>query len=261
LDLKISKVLVDSGRGDNRISLLVEKEQAEVKRTYLLKQFGKANHYVNELSALMRLSQESSEDIVKAICLWRDPSDRQRPGIVLEYLQGWESSMDYAKRIEVTNDDIRAIGSRLWDALSRMHNSGLLHADLKPDNVMVDPRTGALKIIDFGFSVPFHRVQHGGRGNPRYSGPEIAGLVQGPINEAADLWSYALTVAGWFICKDGKNPCSPIRIDHNGDYKFVDPSRLATLPEDVRQILHALTTQDPLKRKAIGKSIQPFLTF
>lgn len=41
---------------------------------------------------------------------------------------------------------------RMTDAVNVVHQNGIIHLDIKPDNMMMDPKTGEIKLIDFGTS-------------------------------------------------------------------------------------------------------------
>lgn len=65
------------------------------------------------------------------------------------------------------------IATRLATAVARMHRCGVAHSDLSPNNIMVDPLTGALNLIDLdGLVVPgFLPPQV--LGTPDYMAPEV----------------------------------------------------------------------------------------
>lgn len=73
----------------------------------------------------------------------------------------------------------------LADALAACHDAGVHHGDIKPDNVLYDPDSERLTIIDFGLA--------GGQGGtPRYASPERPGAG---ATAAADV--YAIGLIGW----------------------------------------------------------------
>lgn len=70
-------------------------------------------------------------------------------------------------------------------ALSYIHSNEYIHADLKPDNIIVTP-TGKVKMIDFGFAAPVGTKMKGVKGTTGYLAPEQAG---GRLQPATDVYN------------------------------------------------------------------------
>jgi predicted Ser/Thr protein kinase len=116
--------------------------------------------------------------------------------LVMEYLQG----QPLATVVDTGGalDDIAA--GRLWatmaGALSAAHDKGVLHRDVKPSNVILDP-AGLAHLIDFGIarSKGDSTMTATGMmiGTPDYVAPETAaGAAASP---ASDAWQLAATVS------------------------------------------------------------------
>uniref|UniRef100_A0A3Q2UYH2 Homeodomain-interacting protein kinase 2-like n=1 Tax=Haplochromis burtoni TaxID=8153 RepID=A0A3Q2UYH2_HAPBU len=91
-------------------------------------------------------------------------------------------------------DQFRPILGQLTNALSHLGSLGIVHADLKPGNIMVVNRYESpvkVKLIDFGLACPASAVMPGDRvGTVGYSAPEV--MVGLPYNKACDMWSLGL---------------------------------------------------------------------
>lgn len=75
--------------------------------------------------------------------------------------------------------------------MKHIHNSGYIHLDLKPANVLV-AADGVLKIADFGLATPWP-AEHGidGEGDREYIGPEI---LMGRYDKPADIFALGLII-------------------------------------------------------------------
>ncbi|MBO0840381.1 MAG: serine/threonine protein kinase, partial [Sciscionella sp.] len=117
-------------------------------------------------------------------------------GIVMEYIEG--PSLSQQVRGKGRLDDVAA--ARLWStmagALDAAHAKGVLHRDVKPSNVLIDPE-GAPHLIDFGIarSKGDSTLTATGMmmGTPDFLAPETA--TGKPATPASDAWQLAATVS------------------------------------------------------------------
>jgi serine/threonine protein kinase len=128
--------------------------------------------------------------------------DQQHYFIVMEYLDG-ESLEQVIKRYKPKGLSFNAALKLLQpiaDALSYAHRSGIVHADLKPANIMVN-RDGLVKILDFGVAQKLQLnydiyaadiQQTGGQLSgytPAYASPQL--LADNPPTVSDDVFSFA----------------------------------------------------------------------
>uniref|UniRef100_A0A8C3AJI2 Protein kinase domain-containing protein n=1 Tax=Cyclopterus lumpus TaxID=8103 RepID=A0A8C3AJI2_CYCLU len=105
------------------------------------------------------------------------------------------------RRAPLTPKEIRPIARQLLVAFEALKSIGLIHTDLKPDNVMFvnhKDEPFKVKLIDFGLAMPASEVKTGMIMQPcGYRAPEVnLGL---PICEAIDMWGLGCTLAFLFF--------------------------------------------------------------
>jgi hypothetical protein len=123
-------------------------------------------------------------------------SDVDGLGLVMEYIEGQQLADSVHAGGILT--DVQA--ARLWvtmaGALSAAHAKGVLHRDVKPANVIVDPN-GMAHLIDFGIarSKGDSTLTAAGMmvGTPDFLAPETAS--GSPATPASDAWQLAATVS------------------------------------------------------------------
>ncbi|XP_034532443.1 uncharacterized protein LOC117807313 isoform X2 [Notolabrus celidotus] len=95
---------------------------------------------------------------------------------------------------------IRPMAQQLLVALDALKDLGILHTDIKPDNVMLvsDSPPIRVKLIDFGLATPVSGLKHGQICQPiGYRAPEVfLGL---PFNEAIDVWGLGCLLACLYL--------------------------------------------------------------
>ena len=122
--------------------------------------------------------------------------------LAIEWATG-EILEKYAKRQgPLPVDEVCAIVRQIADAVHAAHAVGIVHRDLKPDNVMYDPATRLVKLLDFGIATdtdiaPEQRLTRAGFfvGTLMYVAPEaLSGELVGPLAD-----QYSLATIAYFL--------------------------------------------------------------
>lgn len=67
--------------------------------------------------------------------------------VVMELMEGIPLRTYILRGLRLTEEDVRVVGLLLLKAVKVLHNAGLLHLDISPDNIMI---ADTIKLIDFG---------------------------------------------------------------------------------------------------------------
>ena len=118
-----------------------------------------------------------------------------RPCLVMEYVPARSLSSVLAERGTLPPVEVARIGQQVAAALAAAHAAGIVHRDVKPDNVLLTEDGGA-KITDFGISRAVGDGSVTGPGivvgTPAYLAPEIA--AGGAATYASDVFSLGATL-------------------------------------------------------------------
>ncbi|WP_170323722.1 serine/threonine-protein kinase [Cryptosporangium phraense] len=136
-------------------------------------------------------------------------------------------------------------GLAIADALAAVHQRGLLHRDVRPENVLYT-NDGILKLVGFGTVSDGASLVSAASGTPAYTAPErIQGFRIGP---ATDVYSLGVVLYELF---SGKLPFSrdlPLSalLHHHVN---VPPPRLLTVPRSLSAVLDQSLSKDPNDRQ------------
>jgi serine/threonine-protein kinase len=121
---------------------------------------------------------------------------------VMDYLEGRTLAHEVASRRPMEVERALYIGAQLAEALGAVHEQGVLHRDLKPDNIMLVPRDGDpdyVMLLDFGLAKFLGEAAQGPKltaegmilGTPQYMSPEAA-EGKGGVDHRADQYSVGV---------------------------------------------------------------------
>ena len=112
------------------------------------------------------------------VCKMFDLSEEEEtPYITMEYVKGEDLKSFIRKKEKLKEEEVIVIAKQVCEGLAEAHRLGVVHRDLKPQNIMID-KDGDTKVMDFGIarSVEAPGVTQSGVmiGTPDYMSPEQA---------------------------------------------------------------------------------------
>ena len=166
---------------------------------------------------------------------------------VMPLYQGELLETRMARRPAVGLEEGRNIAVKLARGVAALHRVGVVHRDIKPDNVILESE-GSLKLIDFGVvRVPGQEVSEPRDipGTPAYMAPEM--FDGEPGNEATDIYALGVTIFRTFA---GEFPYG--NVDATSPPRRDRPTPLSTLRPDlpawVQAVLSRAIAADPAER-------------
>ena len=123
--------------------------------------------------------------------------------IIMDYLNHGSLLAQINNNIGLGEDYSRLLFAQLLDGLEAIHNSNLVHRDIKLDNIMISGDDYTLKYIDFGFATEkSNGFLTTFLGTPNYAAPELH-LKQPYLGVSEDIFSLGVTL---FILVTGHLP-------------------------------------------------------
>src|SRR5262245_60170514 len=107
--------------------------------------------------------------------------------LLTEYVRG--KTLDTAPKLSVPQ--LVRVFLQVAGGMVYMHKKGVLHADLKPNNIMLS-RTGEVKIIDYGLAWIRGKAKARLQGTPEYMAPETA--KEKRVSEQTDIYNLGATM-------------------------------------------------------------------
>ena len=185
-----------------------------------------------------------------------------RPYIVMQFVEG-ETLADQLRRGPLDPRAALALAADIADALRAAHAQGVIHRDLKPQNVIMTP-SGRPKLVDFGIAHILQKTTaaigedeetHTNLtgpdqvvGTPGYMSPEQ--LQHRPVDARSDLFSLGAVL---FQCLTGRAAfAGRSSIEIGGQVLLSEPPRVSSLRPELTarhdDIVSRLLAKDPSSR-------------
>ena len=173
--------------------------------------------------------------------------------LVMEYVDG--ETLRQRLRRPMTMGEFLPVALQCTEALAAAHELGVLHLDLKPENIMLT-RTGDVKILDFGLARHVPRADSAttdqvtekvGR-TPAYASPEV--LLEKEPDPRSDIFSLGVV---FYEMLAGSNPFRADSIFQTSRRILEEnppPLRSvnSAVPQDLENIITKMLAKDPVKR-------------
>jgi serine/threonine-protein kinase len=183
---------------------------------------------------------------------------------VMGYVDGESVAARIKRRGQLPVEEVRRIMKETADALSAAHGLGVVHRDIKPDNILLEGTRGRVMVTDFGIAKALSQTSGAtltgagvAIGTPSFMSPEQA-AGEKEIDGRTDLYSlgivafqmltgelpfYAPTVAG-ILMKQITEPAADVR------------TRRPDAPEDLALAVSRCLEKDPQNRWPTADSLR-----
>lgn len=169
-------------------------------------------------------------------------------------LKEWLSSRSHTGNTTIQISRFLNLAIQLTTALAHVHDARVIHMDINPTNVVFNPSTEVLKLIDFGLSTTLSReASLAGKslvGTLQYLSPEQTGRMNRTIDYRTDMYSLGVTFYELLTGQPPFNSNDPLQLIHYHMAKIPDaPSMVdSRIPEVFSDIVMKLIAKSPEER-------------
>jgi eukaryotic-like serine/threonine-protein kinase len=260
-------IVSELGRGGMGVVYLAEHRHlgrpAAIK--FLLRELSESAELLNRFFTEARAASLIEHDgIVRVFDCDVHPSGNAY--IVMEYLDGQTLRRYLHGRGPLPVPEAAAIMLRVADALTAAHAKGIVHRDIKPDNIFVLARPpGAIKIVDFGIAklspaaqkIPSATMSGIMLGTPLYMSPEQA-KGAGNVDDRTDVYSLGCIL---YEMLNGRPPflqrsAAELMMAHMAQ---TPPPLDGSFPAPLRMLVKGMLAKSPEERPALREEVIPIL--
>ncbi len=171
--------------------------------------------------------------------------------ITMEYVQGEDLKSMIRMMGQLSPGQIVSIGKQVCDGLAEAHSLGVVHRDLKPQNIMID-KGGNAKIMDFGIARSIREKGITGAsvmiGTPEYMSPEQAEAKE--VDQRSDIYSLGIILyemATGRVPFEGETALS-VAMKHKGEVPKNPKQFNPNIPNDLSSVILICLEKDKAKR-------------
>src|SRR6266404_1331890 len=125
---------------------------------------------------------------------------RERDGTVLVLEDPGGQPLDRVLGVPMETGELLRLAIRIAAALGKAHQRGLVHKDVKPANILVNPDSGEVRLTGFGLASRLARERQRPEppesiaGTLAYMAPEQTGRMNRSIDSRSDLYALGVTL-------------------------------------------------------------------
>lgn len=156
---------------------------------------------------------------------------------------------------------IAEVAASVADALEYTHTSGMVHRDIKPQNILIQ-KDGRVQIVDFGLvrDESLGAITQTGElaGTPHYMSPEQAKLQRAKVDHRTDIYSLGVVLYEMATLKrpfEGKTSADVLSKIQTGEPR-APRSLNPTLPRDLQTICQKAMAKEPDARYASAAALR-----
>ena len=175
--------------------------------------------------------------------------------LVMEYVEASNLKLLFARNDPVLLENVANILIDMAVGLEHVHDSGFMHLDFKPENVLVT-RNAGVRLVDFDLAQPKPekpQKMSDNPGTPAYMAPEQ--LLRQPIDHRVDIFAYGVTAYELLTGRKpfaGDTPDEILRKELDRSSDFVAPRELnPDIPAALEKAILKCIERDPDKRYPI----------
>ena len=171
--------------------------------------------------------------------------------MVMDYIEASNLKELFAQHDPLLTENVAQILIDMAMGLSHVHESGFMHLDFKPENVLIT-RNGNVRLIDFDLAQPIPekpKKMAKNPGTPGYMAPEQ--LQQKPIDPRADIFAYG--VAAYELLTNqkpfpGETPSEILAAQMESSRPLPLREHNPELPPALEKVVLKCIARDPEKR-------------
>jgi len=162
-------------------------------------------------------------------------------------------------------EQVLNIAIAVIEGLDEIHGASIIHKNINPSNIVMNPDNGQVKIIDFGIASSFINNKESilqnfniVEGTLSYIPPEQTGRIDRAIDHRADFYSFGATIYELLAHKPPFNATDHMDLIHCHLAKEPVPlsSLLSDIPEMISKIVMKLMSKDAKERYASARGVR-----